>query len=36
MKNFDFKQAAMTMAITMATLIVYDKFVAPMIDKNVG
>jgi hypothetical protein len=35
MKNIDFKQAAITMATVLVTLVVYDRFVAPMIDKQV-
>ena len=35
MKNIDFKQAGITMVVVLASLVVYDRFVAPMIDKQV-
>lgn len=36
MGNLDFKQIAITIASVMVALVVYDRFVAPMIDKTVG
>jgi hypothetical protein len=36
MPHIDFKQAAITLVTVLVALAVYDRFVAPMIDKTVG
>jgi hypothetical protein len=35
MKNIDFKHIGITVLSVMVALVVYDRFVAPMIDKTV-
>ena len=34
--KIDFKQAAVTMVVVMASLAIYDQVVAPMLDKKVA